>query len=417
MEVLQQSPHYTEPECEHFADCGGCSLQHLQYDQQLAEKYAQVRDLLQRIGGFAEPPLRPVLPAPERFHYRNKMEYSFGTRRWLSRAEIRSGEAFANRDFALGLHVRGHFDRILDIRNCLLQSDRSNAIRNAVRDFAAASPLRPYTTRDHSGFWRFLVIREGKRTGDLMVNLVTAEAGPAGLQEVERLAQRLLVQFPEITTLVHTVNRLKAQVATGQETHILHGPGHIHDRIGKWRFRISPASFFQTNTLGAEQLYATAQDFAHLQGNEVLYDLYCGAGTIGIFLSEPVQKVVGIEVVPEAIVDAEINAELNGVRNAHFIASDLKAALVDGDAVVAAHGLPDVVVLDPPRAGVHPKVIQWLLAQAPQRIVYVSCNPATFTRDAALLCDSRYELHAVQPVDMFPHTAHIEVVGRLEKRH
>ena len=250
-----------------------------------------------------------------------------------------------------------------------------------------------------------------------MVNLVTADAGPDGLREVESLAQRLLAQFPEITTLVHTVNRLKAQVATGQETHILHGPGHIHDRIGKWQFRISPASFFQTNTLGAEQLYATAQEFARLQGDEVLYDLYCGAGSIGIFLSEQVQKVVGIEVVPEAIVDAEINVELNGVRNAHFIASDLKAALVDGNAVVAAHGLPDVVVLDPPRAGVHPKVIQWLLAQAPQRIVYVSCNPATFARDAALLCESRYDLQAIQPVDMFPHTAHIEVVGRMEKRH
>ncbi|RME00959.1 MAG: class I SAM-dependent RNA methyltransferase, partial [Calditrichaeota bacterium] len=225
LQVLEQSPDYVPPICRHFPDCGGCSIQHLQYDKQLEAKTTQVRDILQRLGGFENPPVAPALPSPKPFFYRNKMEFTFGDRRWLTRNEIESQAEFANTDFALGLHARHHFEKVIAIEQCYLQSEQSNAILNRVSKFVAASPLRPYTTRDHSGFWRFLVIREGKNTGDCMVNLVTADAGSTGEEEVQKLATELRLHFPELTTIVHTINRLKAQVATGQESRVLHGLG------------------------------------------------------------------------------------------------------------------------------------------------------------------------------------------------
>ena len=413
-EILQESPHRVTPRCRHFPDCGGCAFQHLEYEQQLRAKETQVLDLLQRIGGFEHPPVAPARRSPDLFFYRNKMEYTFSDRRWLSRQEIDSGEPIEQRDFALGLHVRGRFDRIIAIQQCYLQSETGDALRNFVADWVLQeSSLRPYTTRDHSGFWRFLVLREGKNTGETMVNVVTADGGEAGNREVERLAEEMVKAFPELTTFIHTINRKKAQVATGEMGRVLHGPGYIYETLGRWRFRISPESFFQTNTRAAELLYDTVAELAAPTGGEVLYDLYCGAGTIGIYLSDRVGKIVGVELVEEAIADARVNAALNGIEHAEWIAADLKELLTRDREFFRRYGHPDVVVVDPPRAGVHPKVVQMLAKLAPPRIVYVSCNPSTFARDAAMLAPSGYRLQKVVPVDMFPHTAHIETVSLL----
>lgn len=415
LEVREETPHAVTPRCPHFDDCGGCILQHYAYDQQLAAKGAQVREVLQRLGGFAEPPVRSPIPSPDLFYYRNKMEYTFSPQRWLPRAEIDGGE-IGDRDFALGLHVRGFFDKILAIDDCYLQSEQSNAIRNFVAQQTRTSPLRPYTTRDHSGFWRFLVIREGKNTGQTMINIVTADRGDAGTRAVESLAAALAGEFPDITTIVYTLNRQKGQVATGQESRVLLGDGAIYETLGKWRFRLSPESFFQTNSRGAELLYQQVAQTAALTGSEVVYDLYCGAGSIGIFLSDQVRSLVGIELIEAAVLDARRNAELNAVANATFAAGDLKDLLAASDGLVARHGAPDVAIFDPPRAGLHPKVVESALGLAAPKIVYVSCNPATFARDARLFGDGGYELVSVQPVDMFPHTAHIELVSLLVRR-
>lgn len=416
LSVLTPSPDEITPQCQHFVECGGCALQNYRYEKQLITKASQARESLEHIGGFENPPLSPILPAPEQFYYRNKMEYTFGDQRWITQAEVDSGMQVTDRDFALGLHVRRRFDKILAIEKCHLQSEISNNIRSFIARETKNSPLRPYTTRDHGGFWRFLVIREGKNTDQIMVNIVTADGGETGRREVDLLAEKLADAFPEITTMVHTLNRQKAQVAIGQEARTLFGLGIIFEKISKWQFRISPESFFQTNTHGAELLFAKAAEFAELQGDEVLYDFYCGAGTIGIYLSEKVKKIIGIEIVPEAIEDAKKNAHLNGVENCHFICGDLKDRLEDFELPNAQHEPPDVILFDPPRAGLHPKVVSRSLAFGAEKIVYVSCNPATFARDAKLFCDGGYELIHVQPVDMFPHTAHIELVSAFRRR-
>lgn len=410
LQIVAPSADQVAPRCAHFVDCGGCTFQHYEYRKQLEAKAAQVRETLQHLGGFADPPVLPILPAPDQYFYRNKMEFTFGVQRWITQAEAASGEAIDDKNFALGLHVRGRYDKILPIHECHLQSELSNAIRNAVSERTRQSALRPYTTADHSGFWRFLVIREGKNSGQVMVNLVTNAGGKAGDREVDQLADHLKTKFPTITTIVHTINRKKAQVSSGQVARVLHGDGAIFEKIDRWQFRISPESFFQTNTRGAELLYAKVAEFAELRGDELLFDLYCGAGAIGISLSESVQKVVGVELVPEAIHDAEKNAALNAVTNCHFICGDLKDQLEQTESALAKHGTPEVIIFDPPRAGLHPAVVARTLAFAAEKIIYVSCNPATFARDAKLLCDGGYTLHGVQPVDMFPHTPHIELV-------
>jgi 23S rRNA (uracil1939-C5)-methyltransferase len=413
LEVLQQSPDFVEPRCKHFDDCGGCRLQNLSYEVQLAAKQRQVTELLEHLGGFANPPMLPAVGSPQIFFYRNKMEFSFSQQRWLTRAEIATNEIKLPKDFALGLHARNRYDKNLMIEECHLQSPLSNRILAAVRAFTERHPLLPYTTESHTGFWRFLVIREGKKTGEVMVNLVTADV-PTGREEVQRLATGLVAEFPEITTIVHNINRSKAQVAIGEDEFILHGPGHIHERIGSFIFRISANSFFQTNSEGAEKLYGIVRDFAGLTGPETVYDLYCGAGTISIFVSRQARQVVGFEIVPQAIHDAGVNCRLNEVMNCHFVLGDLKDELAQVPILVRRWGRPEVLIVDPPRAGMHPRVVQKLLELAPKRIIYVSCNPSTFARDVKELCATRYRMVKAQPVDMFPHTSHIELVGALE---
>jgi len=414
IEVIQQSPNFVTPRCRHFADCGGCLLQNLDYDTQLLSKQQQVKELLEHIGGIAAPPIMPVIGSPQIFFYRNKMEFSFSRQRWLTREEIAKNEIALAKNFALGLHTRNRYDKTLAIEECHLQSPLSNQILAVARAFTEKHALLPYTTFGHTGFWRFLVIREGKNTNEAMVNVVTADA-PAGRAAVQQLAEKLQAEIPQITTIVHNINHSKAQVAVGDEEVVLHGPGFIRERIGSFLFQISANSFFQTNTLGAEKLYTVAREFAGLTGRETVFDLYCGAGTIAIFISPQAKQVVGFEIVPQAIHDAGVNCHLNEVRNCAFILGDLKDELAQTPLLVNRWGRPDVVIIDPPRAGMHPKVVQKIIELSPPRIVYVSCNPSTFARDVKELTFTGYQLKKTQPVDMFPHTSHIEVVGVLEK--
>jgi len=416
VEVLVQSPHYVEPFCPHFGFCGGCKWQDLPYDQQLDWKRQQVVEALTHLGGWRDGQLTvaETFAAPRTTFYRNKMEYTFAARRWLLPQEIADKQTDYSKSFALGLHVRGAFNKVFNIEQCYLQSPESVAILREVRDWCAQSGLRPYSTEDHRGFWRFLVIREGKHTGQILVHLLTA-AHQDQEKIIGSLTQHLIGRFPGITTMVHSVTQKKAQVAVGDYSRVMVGPGYIEERMGELRFQISAHSFFQTNPLAAEKMYEAIRRLGSFSGSETVWDLYCGTGSIALFVASRVRRVVGFEVVEEAIEDAYKNCELNGLNNCSFYAGDLKDVLKDVQASAEDNRLPDVVITDPPRAGMHPKVIQFLREVAPGRIIAVSCNPATLARDLALLLD-QYEITAVQPFDMFPHTPHIECVVKLEKK-
>ncbi|MFQ5772855.1 MAG: 23S rRNA (uracil(1939)-C(5))-methyltransferase RlmD, partial [bacterium] len=333
-----------------------------------------------------------------------------GDQRWLTRHELELDEITRPKNFALGLHARGRFDKILDIDACYLQSPRSVEILNCVRQFVLQSKIPPYSTRHHAGFWRHLVIREGKNTGETMINLVTAES-PEGSKVVDELASQLSKQFQDITTIVHNINRKRAQVAIGDEERVLFGPGTIQERIGDCLFQISAHSFLQTNTKAAEFLYNKIVEFADFNGDETVYDLYSGAGTIALYCANKVEKVVGFEVLENAVKDAERNCHLNDVENCFFIQGDLKDAFELNSDNTAKSAPPNTIIMDPPRAGLHANVLNNVLNLHPEKMVYVSCNPATFARDAKELCTQQYQLNRVQPVDMFPMTSHIELVS------
>ncbi len=414
LETLQASPEAVAPKCQHFGECGGCSHQNLKYEAQLKYKKLQVEESLIRLGGFTQPCVHDTLPSPEQFYYRNKMEFSFGTQRWLTQEEIENNSIIKPRDFALGLHVRGRFDKILDLDNCYLPSPNCVDILHFVRQFALDSKIPPYSTQTHSGFWRHLVIREGKNTGQIMVNIVTADV-VEHFPVVDRLAEELHKNFPRITTVVHNINRRKAQVALGDEERVLWGPGFILEKIGAKQYQISANSFFQTNTRATELLYEQVVNFAHFTGREQVYDLYCGAGTIALYIADRVSAVTGFELMESAIQDAHKNAEINNIRNCTFVQGDLKELLADPSLACHQYGKPDLMIIDPPRAGMHPRVVQQVMKLNARKIIYVSCNPTTFARDARMLCEGGYQLREVQPVDMFPHTAHIELVGWLQK--
>ncbi|SMC21310.1 23S rRNA m(5)U-1939 methyltransferase [Desulfacinum hydrothermale DSM 13146] len=414
LEVLEASPHQVEPLCTHFGVCGGCRWQDLDYGEQLAWKRRHVQECLEHLGDVLEAPVGEVVPSPRTECYRNKMEFTFSGYRWLSPEEIARKDETFDRSFALGLHVRGHFDRVFDIGDCRLQSPEAMDIVAAVRDFARGSGLPPYSIREHRGCWRFLVIREGKRTGQRLVHLITGDV-PGAEEAVDSLGDFLRETFPHITTCIHSVNRTRAQVAQGDDERILWGPGVIEEQLGDLRFRISAQSFFQTNPMAAEHLYQTALDFAGLEGSETVWDLYCGTGSIALFVARHARKVAGFEVVESAIEDAYRNAALNDVDNCVFRVGDLKDVIRDPALRGPGVDLPDVVITDPPRAGMHPHVVQALLELAPQRIVAVSCNPATLARDLALLLP-KYRVCRVQPFDLFPHTPHVECVVQLDRK-
>lgn len=405
MQVLEPSEHRVIPPCQYFGTCGGCKWQNLDYAEQLRWKRQHVLDAFQRIGGLQDVEIRPTIGCNEPYFYRNKMEFSFADQRWLTEAEIASGKEFV-RDFALGLHVPGRYDKVLDIERCLLQSELSNRILNATRSFAMENKLAPYNFRTHVGLLRNLVIRTSRATEETMVILVTSEEADDAVQKYARF---LRVHLPEVTTIVQGINRKKAQIAFSEEVRVLHGSGTITETVAGNRFSISPFSFFQTNSLQANRLYEEALNAAELSETDTVWDLYCGAGTITLAAARRSRSTLGIELNEGAIADARANARLNGVKNVEFISGDLK------DVVEQVDGVPDVVITDPPRAGMHEDVVRRLMELGPRRISYVSCNPTTQARDCAILAE-RYSVDVVQPVDMFPQTYHIETVARLTLR-
>jgi len=410
--VVEPSSLRVEPRCRYFGTCGGCRWQHMDYAAQLRFKQQHVVDALERIGGFRGVAVEPIVGSDEVYFYRGKMEYSFSRRQWLAQKPEPVALESAGRVF-LGLHVPQRYNKVLDVEECHLQSETSNAILNLTRKFARANGLSVHEPEEENGYLRFLVIRESKRTGERMVNLVTYTNEP---DVMRRYTEFLLQQVPDITTVVNTINASRAQVAFGQREVVYHGSGVIHERIGRYLFKVSASSFFQTNVPQAERLYQTAKDFAALRPDDVVYDLYSGTGTIALFLSDAVSSVVGIESVPSAIQDAELNAAANGVVNCAFVAGDLKDRLTRDTEWMKRQPKPSVVVVDPPRSGMHPRVVDEICGLDADRIVYVSCNPATQARDLKQLCVERYRLVNVRPVDMFPHTYHVENVALLKRR-
>lgn len=413
LRVVEPSPHQVEPACAHFGVCGGCLWQDLDYAQQLAWKHQHVCECLAPFLDQLETPIVGVTPSPALYGYRNKMEFTFSAYRWLSSQEVATTDMSYDRSFALGLHVRGRFDRVFDVHDCRLESPEAMAVLEIVRREAKASGLPPYHIRSHQGVWRFVVVRETKKTGQRLVHLITADV-PGVDRALDRMARILESEGPPVTTFVHSVNRTRAHVAQGVDTRVFWGTGAIEEHIGNLRFRISAQSFFQTNTLGAEHLYKAVQECAGLTGAETVWDLYCGTGSITLSLAAQCRKIVGFELVEEAVTDAYRNAALNGVENCRFFAGDLKEVL-RRNTVEALGGQPDVVVTDPPRSGMHPKVVQVLRELAPRRIVAVSCNPSTLARDLTALSEA-YRIHTLRPFDLFPHTPHIECVVRLDRK-
>ncbi|MDH7604608.1 MAG: 23S rRNA (uracil(1939)-C(5))-methyltransferase RlmD [Melioribacter sp.] len=410
-EFIEKSPYRVEPRCKYFGTCGGCKQQNLDYKIQLKYKEEQVIDIFERIGGLSSFEINSIIPSEKIFFYRNKMEFSFATKRWITENEIASMQEVKDKDFALGLHIPNFFDKVLDIDECFLQSELSNKILNFSRKFFKQRNSSIYSTQTHSGFLRNLVIRQSAHSNDVMVNLVTSEENEKLMIEFR---DELLNNFPEITTFVNNINKKKSQVATGDYEIVYHGSGYIYDYIGNYKFRISANSFFQTNTLQAEKLYKTAMNFALLKGDEVIYDLYSGAGTIPIFISKNAKEIYGFESVSSAVADANINIEINNVSNFEPLLWDLNKSLLP---FIKQKKLPppDIIIADPPRNGMNPKTINDILQLNPEKIIYISCNPATQARDIKLLCNEKYKLIKIQPIDMFPHTYHIENVALLKK--
>jgi len=412
--LLEPSDLRTEPRCRYADVCGGCKWQHVGYEAQLEAKQQSVEEAFRHHSNFEDVEVRPTIGSDQPpFYYRNKMDFDFSADRWLTRDEIDTGKDF-DTDFALGLHVPGNFYKVLDLQECHLQSKTSAEIVNAIRNFAKERGWKAWDIRNHHGYLRHLVIREGKKTGDRMVNLVTN-----GYDEdrIEAMAEFLQGEFPnDVTTFVHTNHTGKSQNPEGDES-VVFGPGVIYDEIGEYKFEISPSAFFQTNTEQAETLYEVAREFAEFEPTDRLYDLYSGAGTISLFMSDYVDEVVGVEIVEPAVENARANADLNSVDNARFVAGDLKDVFTPE--FVDEHGRPDVLIVDPPRAGMHKDVVAQIASLRPERFVYVSCNPQTQVRDLDRLADrtdDAYRIDAVQPVDMFPHTPHVENVVRLTRR-
>ncbi len=402
------SENRADPFCEHFGTCGGCKWQILPYGEQLKYKQKQVEDNLTRIGKVELPEISPILGAPETTFYRNKLEFTFSDKRWLTEKEISSGSEPRQMD-ALGFHIPGMFDKVLDINKCWLQDDLSNQIRNAARDFCLKNKFSFFDLRNQSGLMRTLILRNTS-VGEWMVIVVFYEDDA---EKREMLLNFLAGKFPQITSLLYIINRKANDTITDQEVICWKGREYIVEEMEGLQFKIGPKSFYQTNSRQAYSLYKVAREFAGLSGSERVYDLYTGTGTIANFVARNAGKVIGIEFVEEAIEDARKNSRNNNIGNTSFFAGDMRKILTED--FIREHGRPDVIITDPPRAGMHDDVIGAILFAEPQRIVYVSCNPATQARDLNLL-DSKYRVARVQPVDMFPQTHHVENVVLLERR-
>ena len=408
VDMVKPSPDRVTPACEHFGVCGGCKWQHIPYESQLRYKRDQVVDALTRIAKVEIPEVNPTLGSKETFCYRNKLEYTFSCKCWITFEDLRSGREIADRN-ALGFHIPGAFDKVLDIKKCWLQDDLSNRIRLFVRQYALAKGYEFYDIKAQQGLMRTLMVRIAS-TGEVMLIVVFARPEQ---EKIDDMMGAIAAEFPEITSLLYIVNQKVNDTIADQEVITYRGRDYINEEMEGLQFRIGPKSFYQTNSLQAYELYKVARRMACLKPDDLVYDLYTGTGTIANFVARQVKKVVGIEYVPEAIADAKLNSEVNGIDSTIFFAGDMKDVLTDG--FIAEHGRPDVMIIDPPRAGMHEDVVNVILNARPERIVYVSCNPATQARDLALM-DSLYRIEEVQPVDMFPHTHHVENVVRMTRR-
>ena len=407
----EYSPLRTEPACKHYGVCGGCKWQCLKYEEQLKAKQQQVEDNLVRIGKIELPEIQPIIGSKHVYGYRNKLEFGFSNKRWLTEEEVRADVRYDVMD-AVGFHITGAFDKILDIEECHLMDDVNNAIRNDIRRYALEHGLEFYDLRFNKGLLRSLMIRTSN-TGELMFLVQFRIESPEHQAQADALMQHLADTFPQITSLLYVDNHKANDTFGDQEIHVVKGKDFIYEEMEDLKFKVGPKSFYQTNTEQAYELYKVARSFAGLTGSELVYDLYTGTGTIANFVARQARQVIGIEYVPEAIEDAKVNSDINGISNTLFFAGDMKDIL--NKEFIGQHGRPDVIITDPPRAGMHQDVIDTILFAAPERIVYVSCNPATQARDLQLL-DAAYKVVKVQPVDMFPHTQHVENVVLLEKR-
>lgn len=405
----EYSPQRAVPFCEHYGVCGGCKWQILPYEEQIKYKQKQVTDNLKRIGKIELPEISPILGSKKTQCYRNKLEFTFSNKRWLTQQEVAEDVKYDQMN-AVGFHIPNAFDKVLAIEKCWLQDDISNRIRNAARDYAYEHNYSFQNLRTHEGMLRNIIVRTST-TGELMVIVVCHIERDEEMDLFKALLQHLADTFPEITSLLYIINNKVNDTITDLDVHVFRGNDHIFEEMEGLRFKVGPKSFYQTNSEQAYELYKVARNFAGLTGNELVYDLYTGTGTIANFVSRQARQVIGIEYVPEAIEDAKVNSQINGITNTLFFAGDMKDMLTQD--FINQYGRPDVIITDPPRAGMHQDVIDAILFAEPKRIVYVSCNPATQARDLQLL-DEKYRVTAVQPVDMFPHTHHVENVVLLE---
>ncbi len=408
---VKYSERRVKPMCRHFGFCGGCKWQNIPYDEQLRMKQKQVKDQLERIGKVQLPEFMPILGSVKTKEYRNKLEFGCSNKRWLTPDEISSGTEFTQMN-AIGFHITGAFDKILPIEECFLMDDLQNKIRLAIRDYAWKENLSFFDLRQQHGLLRDIMLRNSA-TGEWMVLIQFHYDEDGDEQKAKALLQYIADKFPEITSLLYVNNQKCNETFNDLQLEVFKGKDHIYEVMDGLRFKVGAKSFYQTNTEQAFHLYSVVRDFAGLTGSELVYDLYTGTGTIANFVSRYAARVVGIEYVPEAIEDAKVNSEINGIGNTLFFAGDMKDILTD--AFIDEHGKPDVIITDPPRAGMHPDVVQTIIRTGSQRIVYVSCNPATQARDLSIM-DNDYKVVAVQPVDMFPHTPHVENVVLLERR-
>ena len=403
--IKEPSPYRIEPPCIYSGYCGGCKWQFLSYDKQLEYKQKHVIDSIEHIGLIHDPVVHNTSPSPRIFGYRNKMEFTCSDRKWLLPDEM-DDKSITDTSFAIGLHVPGTFNKVLDTKNCLLQPEEGNHILEDVRNYIKNSKVPVYGLRSHIGFWRFLMLRHSSAFDQWMVNVITSSEDRKILQP---LADLLMEKYPNIVSIVNNITACKAGVATGEYEILLAGTSCLKDKIGPWEFEISANSFFQTNTSGAEKLFQTVKEYAGLTGREKIVDLYSGTGAISIFLADSAKKITGIEMSASAVADAENNCRKNMISNCFFIHGDIK------DNLSKAGTGHDAMIIDPPRVGMHKNVVEQILEMAPEKIVYVSCNPSTMARDIGMIKD-KYSLLEVQPVDMFPHTYHIESVAKLVKK-
>ena len=408
---IKYSERRAEPVCQHFGICGGCKWQNLPYEDQLKAKQKQVHDQLTRIGKVELPDFRPILGSEKIYEYRNKLEFSCSNKRWLTKEEVNSGVQLDHKN-AIGFHITGAFDKIYPIEKCWLMDYLCNQIRNEIRDYALNNGISFFDVREQTGLLRDIMIRNSS-TGEWMVLVQFKFQEQGDEQRAHDLLQHIGDRFPQITSLLYVNNQKCNDTFSDQTVEVFKGKDHITEMMDKLQFKVAAKSFYQTNTQQAFHLYEVARQLAQLTGKELVYDLYTGTGTIANFVARHAQQVIGIEYVEDAIADAKANSKCNGIENTLFYAGDMKDILTDE--FVKQHGKPDVIITDPPRAGMHPDVIQTILRAAPKRIVYVSCNPATQARDLEVL-NEQYRVEAVQPVDMFPHTPHVENVVLLEQR-